>query len=161
MLPFAGDMQLLIARLDPRTFTAFVERLLVLEGHDVGLEPRNIINSAAIDTPDQGLDVLVRDVPGIDRRPVFLPEGESGFQLKAKKTATPTGLQVAEELRKPGPVRVLLAGGTYILVCSQPLNPAQRTALETAVLAEAAQVLAERGHDGIPSTQVWDAGTLV
>src|SRR5262249_19260903 len=81
--------------------------------------------------------------------------------LKATKSKGPAAFDLAVELRKEGPKLLLQEGGSYVLVSSQDLNPAQRARLEQAVAAEAAAVFAELGVvDYSPKTEVWDAQTL-
>jgi len=84
----------------------------------------------------------------------------SALQLKATRKKQPSAFELPLELRKPGPKRLLVSGGTYVLVSSQDLNPAQREALATALASEAANVLAEGGVDGAAHTRVWDAQAL-
>ncbi|MFV1991272.1 MAG: hypothetical protein ACC652_11090, partial [Acidimicrobiales bacterium] len=153
----------LIARLDPGTFTAFVGGLLATEALHVGLSPAQVVMSDAISEPDGGLDAILEDVPshGTGLRPATdLVEGRMGFQLKAARRKTPSAFELAKELRKPGPKRLLVNGGTYVLVSSQDLNPQQRSAIEEALVKEAEAVLAEEGVTASPSVRLWDAETL-
>ncbi len=83
-----------------------------------------------------------------------------GFQLKTARRKIPSALKLAEELRKPGPKRLLVDGGAYVLVWSQDLNAQQRAAVEEALLREAEAVLKEAGVTGVPDVHVWDAQTL-
>jgi hypothetical protein len=160
MLP--ADIKQLIARLDPGTFNAFVGGLLAAESERLGMPPGSLIMSDAITENDGGLDALMRDVPALEVDPQTpFPAGEVGWQLKSTRLKVPSAFELATELPKPGPKRVLSGGGAYVLVSSQDLNPAQREALEKALVQEADKVMAESGVTGESArVSVWDAQTL-
>jgi hypothetical protein len=161
MLP--AEIKQLIARLDPGSFTAFVEGLLSAEAARLGMPPGSLVMSDALTENDEGLDARLPNIPGLapDGKKSVLPAGPlAGFQLKATRKKQPSAFELSDELDKPGPRQVLSSGGTYVLVSSQDLNPAQRQALETALLKEAAAVLNKAGVRTTPSTAVWDAQTL-
>ena len=83
-----------------------------------------------------------------------------GLQLKTIRRKQPSALELPAEVRKPGPKRLLLEGGTYVLVWSQDLNPLQREAVEVALTTTVAELLKEEGSDLMPLTAVWDAQTI-
>jgi len=153
MLP--ANAKELIARLDPGSFTALVESLLVREAARAGVPLADVVMSDAITEADEGLDGLLRAVPTTDLTPVCpLPSGEVGIQLKTVRRKWPGDLRLPKELAKPGPRRVLTGGGTYIVVWSQDLNPGQRTAAEKALQDKANKVQPEA------RVQLWDALTI-
>jgi hypothetical protein len=151
-----ADIKALIARLDSGSFTTFVEALVVAEAMRLEMSPDRIVISDALTDNDEGLDGELTDVPpGPPSGPLSaIPAGLVGLQFKATKRKTPSAFGLDEELAKPGPLKVLAAGGTYVLVSSQDLNPLQRGKL----LAE----LQEKANDAHPDSAVaiWDAGTL-
>jgi hypothetical protein len=151
-----GDLKPLIARLDPGSFTLFVEGLLQAERERLKLPLNAVVLSGALSEADGGLDGRVDGVPdkAPDGSPAQLPDGTLGLQLKTNKRKQPSVLKLDQELARPGPTRILREGGTYILVWSQDLNDAQRSDTESALQRSAAPV-AER-----PKTEVWDAGSL-
>jgi hypothetical protein len=157
-----AELKLLIGRLDPGSFTAFVEGLLSAERARLQIPPENLVMSDALTENDEGLDAFLAAVPPTapDGSPSMLPTGDSGLQLKATKKKAPSDFDLPKELRRPGAKRVLADGGTYVLVCLHDLNPAQRKALEDALAEEAAKVLEEAGSTAAPLTKVWDAQTL-
>ena len=139
-----AEIKQLIARLDPGSFTAFVEGLLSAESARLGMPPGSLVMSDALTENDGGLDARLDEIPEFapDGTRSALPVGSlDGFQLKATKNKQPSAFQLSKELRKPGPQRVLNSGGTYVLVSSQDLNPAQRHVLEDALLTEATAVV--------------------
>lgn len=161
MLP--AEIKQLIARLDPGSFTSFVEALLSAESGRIGLPPGSLVMSDALTENDGGLDARMVNVPEAapNRDISVLPAGAvAGFQLKATRKKQPSAFDLSTELRKPGPSMVLSSGGAYILVSSQDLNPAQRQALEAALQDEASAVVREAGLGITPETVVWDAQTL-
>ncbi len=119
-----AEVKRLVERLDPGTFTSFVGSLLRSEGQRIGLRLDNIILSDALTENDEGLDALLRSVPPDARGLSPIPAGNVGLQLKAVKRKQPSALKLRDELDKKGPKTILEAGGTYILVWSQDLNPA-------------------------------------
>jgi hypothetical protein len=124
MLPV--DIKARIARLDPGSLTALVGALLSVEAARIGLSPANLVLSDALTTRDEGLDGLLVDVPAeAVEPPTLLPEGLSGIQIKGSKATAVSSLDLQIELRKPGPKRVLSERGTYVLIRSLDLNPAQ------------------------------------
>ena len=155
-------MKALIARLDPGSFTTFISGLLLAEGYRVGLNANALVVSDALTENDEGLDALAAAVPdhaGAEP-PSPLPTGLVGFQLKTTSEKRPGALRLPRELRQPGPKRVLVEGGTYVLVWSQDLNPAQRERAGAVLRAEAAKVLDEEGVQRVPHVALWDAQTL-
>jgi hypothetical protein len=161
MLP--AHVKVLIGRLDAGSLTAFVGGLLSAEAGRLRLSPGDLIMSDAIDEADGGLDALARGVPAEspDGAPPMMPEGLAGFQVKSTQRKQPGAFDLPHELRKPGPKRVLLESGTYVLVTGQDLNPKQRGDLEAALRSEASKVLAEQGAGASPArTAVWDAQSL-
>jgi hypothetical protein len=160
MLP--AEIKEIIGRLDPGSLTSFVGSLLGAEIARLGIPPENLVISDQINENDGGLDGLVQDVPRTEPgSSSALPVGLVGLQIKATRRKNPAAFELSTELRKPGPKRVLLAGGTYVLVSSQDLNYAQRKALEDEVLAEASLVMQENmAGDRAPCVAVWDAQTL-
>jgi hypothetical protein len=154
-----AEIKQLVARLDPGSFTSFVAALVAAEAARLGMPPGSVVMSDALTENDEGLDGLLRDVPeaaSLDPSSP-LPPGLVGLQLKTISRKQPSALGIADELRRPGPRRVLGSGGTYILVWSQDLNPAQRQATEAALHEEAVKVLQEDGIGNAPKTAVWDA----
>jgi hypothetical protein len=161
MLP--ADIKELIARLDPGSFTAFVEGLLAAEAGRLQMPPTSFVMSDALTENDEGLDARLTDVPGAppDGPASAIPAGAVGLQLKASRRKQPSAFGLPVELRKEGPKRLLTENGAYVLVSSQDLNPAQRQALEVALAEEAAKVLQEAAITGVAArTSVWDALTL-
>ena len=103
--------------------------------------------SDALTENDECLDGILYDVSnssGLSPSSA-LPSGLVGLQFKTTRRKQPTALKLSEELRKTGPRRVLISGGTYVLAWSQDLNYPQREAAAQALRAEAETVLAEAG----------------
>jgi len=157
-----AEIKKLIGRLDPGSFTALMGALVTAEATTLGIAPDRIVMSDALTENDEGLDGILYDVPnssGLSPSSA-LPSGLVGLQFKTTRRKQPTALKLSEELRKTGPRRVLISGGTYVLAWSQDLNYPQREAAAQALRAEAETVLAEAGLDEEPKTAVWDAQTL-
>ncbi|MCB1245792.1 MAG: ATP-binding protein, partial [Acidimicrobiia bacterium] len=159
----AASVKQLVERLDPGSFTEFIEALVMAEAARLGVAPTDVVVSDAIFEGDEGLDAYLRNVPaseaGEPKSPI--PTGEVGLQLKAGRGKSPSSFGLADELTKPGPMRVLSGGGTYILVTSQDLNYPQRLNLEEELKSQAVSALAAGGHSDIePATAVWD-GTVI
>lgn len=155
MLPVA-ELKLLIARLDAGSLTSLVSSLLLAEAARLKLAPNAVVMSDDLNEADEGLDARIDDVPAAtpDGSARNLPAGLVGFQLKAVKRKHPSALKLDQELSKPGPRTVLQTGGTYVLVWSQDLNPAQRQAADDALRAAAGRLVAD------PLVEVWDATAL-
>jgi hypothetical protein len=160
MLP--AHIKPLIARLDAGSFTAFVEGLINAEAGRLGMPATSVVMSDALTDNDAGLDARLEAVPAAtDGLASAIPTGAVGLQLKATKRKTPSAFDLPTELRKEGPRTLLAGGGTYVLVSSQDLNPAQRTTLEQALADEATAVANEFGLGDVSGrTVVWDAQTL-
>jgi hypothetical protein len=150
------ELKTLIPRLDPGSFTSFVEGLLLAERARLGLPFNALVLSDAITEADEGLDARLEGVPeeAPDGTPAQLPAGNLGLQLKTVGRKQPSALALDTELARPGPRRTLESGGTYIVVWSQDLNDAQRRAVEGGLRGKAAAIV-----EGA-QTQVWDATAL-
>ena len=146
----------LIARLDPGSFTAFVEGLLAAERARLRLPPNALVSSDEIAQADGGLDGRLDGVPAAapDNTPALLPSGDLGFQFKAVRKKQPSALGLDDELEKPGARRILSAGGTYVLVWSQDLNDPQRRAVEKKLREAAGRIVDD------PKIKVYDAMAL-
>ena len=154
MLP--AEIKTAIARLDPGSFTAFVEGLLLAERARLVLPPNAVVLSDAITEADEGLDGRVDGVPenAPDGSGSNLPAGLVGLQLKTTRRKQPSALGLSAELKKPGPTRILENQGTYVLVWSQDLNEPQRRATENALQAVADEIVRDA------KVEVWDATAL-
>jgi hypothetical protein len=156
MLP--AHLKPLIARLDPGSLTSFVGGLLSAEVARLGMPISSLAISDQISDADEGLDAILTGVPERDPQAsggVTIPEGEVGFQLKAIRSGkSPSVLKIQKELSKPGPRRILQSGGTYVLVWSQDLNPAQQTAVLDELRSQASEITAD------PKVEIWDAQVL-
>ena len=151
-----AEIKTAIARLDPGSFTAFVEGLLLAERARLGLAPNAVVLSDAITEADEGLDGRVEGVPEYapDGSASNLPAGLVGLQLKTTHRKQPSSLGLRDELEKPGPIRILEADGTYVLIWSQDLNEPQRRATEIALQTAADEIVAGA------KVEVWDATAL-
>jgi hypothetical protein len=151
-----ADIKRAIARLDPGSFTAFVEGLLLAERARLALPPNAVVLSDAITEADEGLDGRVEAVPEYapDGSRSNLPVGLVGLQFKTTRRKQPSALKLDDELAKPGPTKILERRGTYVLVWSQDLNDPQRRVTEAALQAAADKIAAGA------NVVVWDATAL-
>jgi hypothetical protein len=98
----------ILSRIDAGTLNALMGALLRLHSDKLGLAADGFVGSDELTATDGGLDALLRDVPA---GAPLVPAGEAGFQFKAHKGTSVARLKLDNEANKPGPTRVLNAGG--------------------------------------------------
>lgn len=129
-----------LGRLDARQAVDFVADLLWAETMRVGMSPVTVNISTRINVSDGGIDANIRPTNTVTLSDSFLPAGQSGFQIKAGHSFTPTEAALRKELFGDAAVApanlgesvraCLDADGTYILVCTgaDPTEPVRNSA---------------------------------